>query len=683
MKSELPIGKIYASDLAGASCGCLIVLAMLELLNAPSAIILTGSVGGLAAFSYFSSISDKNLSRKSVYLACLILMIAILNSSTRFGIRPMVVKDRLISPSEVLYEEWNSFSHVSTSKRKDRYLDYWGPSPSAPRKRVPQYIMQIDGGASTTLCPIEEIELLRYDVTNIVYYIRNKGEACIIGVGAGRDVQAALWFGLDRIVGLEINPIFIKMLKNEFREFAGIADRKEVELVHEEARSYLSRTEETFSVIQMSLTDTWAATGAGAFALCENGLYTTDAWKIFFQRLSPDGIFSVSRWHSSKNIGEMGRVLSLGTAMLLELGVKNPHEHLVIISAHRTSSLLLSKQPFTRDEVEQLEHVCSRLKFHLALAPGHPGARPLLEKIVFSKSIEELERSIEDEPLNFKPTTDDDPYFFNMVKFSSLFSLFKELRKETSKDTPASQTRPFVSIKYKMGVVPGNLIANLVLIILVICLVILSIGTIVLPLAIRNKEIYLKSDIRKISWWPACYFCLIGAGFMFIEIALIQRLSVFLGHPIFALSVLLFTIILSAGIGSYLSEWLPLTRSPWMYIYPSAITIMIYVVHYLTSQIAFVFASSPMIVKILISIVVIFPLGMLMGTCFPAGMRMVKKSSKNETPWYWALNGIFGVLCSALAVTVSVYFSISTTLFVGSICYLLLLACIPKMNKII
>ena len=168
---------------------------------------------------------------------------------------------------------------------------------------------------------------------------------------------------------------------------------------------------------------------------------------------------------------------------------------------------------------------------------------------------------------------------------------------------------------------------------------------------------------------------------MSVEIALIQRLSVFLGHPTYALGILLFTIILSTGLGSFLSEYLPLTRPPWVFVCPIITALAIIVVRFALLFVVSNMIISPMLNKILVSILIIFPMGVLMGFFFPMGMRLVRSVAGTETPWYWALNGIFGVLFSALAVFFSIYFGIVTNFYIGAACYAILLTCLPKMHR--
>jgi hypothetical protein len=177
------------------------------------------------------------------------------------------------------------------------------------------------------------------------------------------------------------------------------------------------------------------------------------------------------------------------------------------------------------------------------------------------------------------------------------------------------------------------------------------------------------------------YFSLIGAGFMFVEIALIQRLSVFLGHPVYALGILLFTLILSTGCGSFVSEHLPLTRSPWKYVFPLATALAIVMMRIFLVPVLSGMMTSPMLGRIAVSIALIFPLGILLGFFFPTGMKLARSLAASQTPWYWALNGIFGVLCSALAVFTSIYSGISTNFVIAAICYAALVGCLYYMQK--
>lgn len=186
------------------------------------------------------------------------------------------------------------------------------------------------------------------------YHIR-RGRVAIIGVGGGRDVLTALWARSPAIVGIEINGTLLDALRGPYRTFTGIAADPSVTLVHDEARSYLARTADRFDVLQMSLIDTWAATGAGAFTLSENGLYTREAWQTLLGLLTPDGVLCVSRWFAPGVISEATRLVSLGTAALLDAGIGRPRDHLILATRGPVATLMLSRAPFTDADSARLD----------------------------------------------------------------------------------------------------------------------------------------------------------------------------------------------------------------------------------------------------------------------------------------------------------------------------------------
>jgi len=345
--AKAPIGRLYAADLLGAAAGCLFVLAGLGLLDAPSFVLVCGAIGGVAAMSFAWRLSSAT---RYTGLAVFALGIgfAVLNVGSSDGIRPYTVKEQIVDPERIQLERWNSYSHVVVDKPFLGPPQYWGASEKAPVEPIPQFWMRIDGAAGTTVRGYQsqaDIEHLRYDITAAAYYLRPSGGACIIGVGGGRDLQTALLFGHEQVVGIDVNEIFIELQHNEFAEFAGLSGRDEVTLIADEARSYLSRTDEKFAIVQMSLIDTWAATGAGAFSFTENALYTVEGWQVFLDHLKPDGLFTVSRWHSPENLGETGRTVSLAVAALLRRGITDPARHIAMLTATNLSTIILSQQP--------------------------------------------------------------------------------------------------------------------------------------------------------------------------------------------------------------------------------------------------------------------------------------------------------------------------------------------------
>ena len=217
------------------------------------------------------------------------------------------------------YSAWNAHSNVTVRTPADGPAFLWGPGADAPETKVTMAVAAIDGDAGTVITKWDgdpaSLGWVQYDVTSLPYRIRS-GEVAVIGVGGGRDILTAIWSGNTRITGIEINKALVGALRGRYREFAGIANHPGVTLIHDEARSFLTRAPGKYDVLQMSLIDTWAATGAGAFTLSENGLYTRDGWQVFLRALTPTGVFSVSRWFDPDAASETTRLLSLGVASL-------------------------------------------------------------------------------------------------------------------------------------------------------------------------------------------------------------------------------------------------------------------------------------------------------------------------------------------------------------------------------
>ncbi len=410
-RSPYPIGLVYGVDLIGAAVGCLGILLLLNVTDGPSAMLWVAATAAVAALFFVRSGVGERWSSpppgqmilgRPAVLASVLAVLAIANSLTSYGLRPIAVKGKIENPGrDILFEEWNSFSRVAVFKNRGKRPHMWGASPKTPFKNWPvnQVRLNIDGAAATTLYRVggdlSKLGFLKYDVTNLAYYLPDLKRAAVIGVGGGRDVLAAWTFGLREVTGVEINPIFIKILTEElpYANFTKIHRLKGVDLVVDEARSWFARSEQSFVLIQMSLVDTWAATGAGAFTRSENGLYTTQAWRIFLERLTPNGSFTVSRWYNPGDINETGRMVSLAVAALMELGAAQPSRHIFLASTGRVATLIVSRSPFSQESVEALESAATKLGFDLRLSPGTgPASEVPRHRVLFGGAAQHRKR---------------------------------------------------------------------------------------------------------------------------------------------------------------------------------------------------------------------------------------------------------------------------------------------------
>ena len=418
----------------------------------------------------------------------------------------------------------------------------------------------------------------------------------------------------------------------------------------DEARSWFARTNRSFDIIQMSLIDTWAATGAGAFTLSENGLYTVEAWRIFLERLTPNGIFTVSRWYAPGEVNETGRMVSLAVATLQSLGVAAPKQHIFMGSSGSVATIVLSRSPLSEEALNGLRRAAATYDFSILLDPQETAASPLLESIVSAPDRDALQRATEISYLDLSAPTDARPFFFNQLRLGRIFD----------QDPFAAATRA--------GVYGGNLSATLTLAILILISAVLVAATIVIPLRTT-----VNSAATTLTVAGTAYFALIGVGFMMAEIALLQRISVFLGHPVYALSVVLFSLILSTGLGSLLSEKYPLNSRLRLMVWPVLTSLYLFALPAWLPEALLRVESAGLLLRAGLAVLVLAPAGFLMGFGFPTGMRLVSAVDERPTPWFWGINGAAGVLAASVAVLTSIEFGIDTTLRIGALCYLLLL----------
>ncbi len=383
----------------------------------------------------------------------------------------------------------------------------------------------------------------------------------------------------------------------------------------------------------MSLIDTWAATGAGAFTLSENGLYTREGWRILLNRLTPRGVFSVSRWFSASRSSETSRLVSLAVAALLDRHVASPAQHLVLAASGNVATLLVSPSPFDQRDRDAIERTVDAFGFRLLLAPWHPGDDALLRAIAASSSPAALASAIDDHRYDYSAPTDERPFFFNMLRPASLLDL---------------------DAVPQGGVAGGNLRATVTLLVLLALTTLLVAAIVVWPLVRTGRPPGLS---RTDFGLALVYFGLIGAGFMLVQIPFLQRFSVYLGHPTWTLAVILFGMILCTGIGSAISDWIP-TSARWLPVAPLAVAVVLVVDTALIQPVVDATAAWSLAGRTAVVLALLAPLSVLLGLAFPIGMRLVGAASDVATAWLWGVNGACGVLASVGAVAVSMWFGI-------------------------
>jgi hypothetical protein len=443
--------------------------------------------------------------------------------------------------------------------------------------------MAIDGSAGTGMYRFDgdfgKLEFLKYDVTNLAYYIRHAGRAAVIGVGGGRDLLSAHFFGFRDITGVELNPIFIDLLSQVFRSYNHLADLEGTRLFVDEARSWFAKSSDHFDSIQMSLIDTWAATGAGAFSLSENGLYTLQGWRTFFDHLTPSGTFTVSRWYSPSNDSETGRMLSLAMATLMDEHISSPREHIFLAAVENLATLIVARAPFTPEELATLTGTANRLHFTILVSPQSQTKSSVLSEIMDATTPQQLNEAVANYPLDLSAPTDDRPFFFNQLRID-----------------PGS-----IRLAHHLGygVLHGNLLASITLAVVVALSTILVLITTIVPSLPSIRRV-----TPRIAALGSVYFVLIGLGFMFVEIGLIQRISVYLGHPIYGMAIGLFGIIASTGLGSLCSYRLSLLTGLRLQLWAGALGLYLIFLPYWFPVLIDQFASANLLIRAAVSLMV-------------------------------------------------------------------------------
>jgi len=646
-----PIGRLYAYDLVGAALGCLLVVPVLEVSNVSSAVFLAGAAAGVAAFC-FARFAGSGRITAPVAMAGVLIAAAIVNSGSHPPLQIIYPKNRQLWLLNRLneIERWNSHSYVIVQRPGDSDAFLWGPGIGADQFKARIAWLAIDGEAGS---PITEwdgnpasLEWVSYDVTTLPYYIRN-GDVGVIGVGGGRDILAALWGRNRSVLGIDVNRIMIDLQTGSHRGFANIANQPQVTLVHDDGRAYLTRTDRRFDIIQISLVDTWASTGAGAFSLSENGLYTVDAWRVFLERLKPGGVLSVSRWFDPHNVSETSRLVSLGVGALLDRGITNPGDHLILAVREKIATLMISTAPFTTADRAKLSGVMADKGFELAVSPWSPATGgPVIERISHSTTRQALDQAIADPLYDYSPPTDARPYYFNMLKPQALWS---------GANLP------------REGALGGNLRATILLIVLLGVTTILVGGIIIWPLSTAGRPAMSTSRFAT----TMAYFAIIGFAFMLIQIALLQRFSVYLGHPTYTLAIVLFSMLLFTGVGSLASERIVIAPGGRYRLVPVAIAATLAVTAVLLPMAISRTIGLGLVPRTAVVLAFAAPLSILLGMCFPIGVRLTA-GTPTVVAWAWGVNGAFGVLASILAVGLSIWVGIDANFWVAAGLYLAL-----------
>jgi hypothetical protein len=653
------VSPLYAADLAGGALACLAIVPLLNWLGGPNTVFFTGVCMAAAAMVWAV---DRKARRSGAGRALFLLVLIAINYSGKlFDI--VYAKGGFRDSAWVEFARWNAISRVE--------VDTQGPGKA----------IVIDADASTYLMNVDphhwqgpwERNLMSAPPA-LANVLRPRGEFAIIGPGGGVDVLRAVGNGSPSVTGIEINPIIANtIMRGRYADYTfHLYQQPEVHIHVTDGRSFVRNAKQQFDVVQMTLVDTWASTAAGAFALSENSLYTVEAFREYFEHLKPDGIVAITRWEFQQP-REALRVVSVAMQALHEMGVDNPAGNFIVVSEGHLDAdgipvvVLAKRTAFTAEELGRVrEHMAVHPKLFLLYAPSDRASTAVTGRMEhYSASADSFTQLIQSNdpnyfaaryPYDVSPVTDNAPFFFFTLKLGQVLH-------------PKSLMQG-IDWKNNLGVaVLGMVLAISLLAVLVF---------LILPLA-KGERGQQPRPVRLL------YFIAVGLGYILVEIAFIQRFVLFLGHPVYALTVVVFLLLLSSGAGSMVSRWwLAETSRIWLPLLLIAAALVLYVVVLpgLLGQLV----GLPFLAKLTVSAGLLVPLGFAMGMPFPAGLRALAsrspaelafppadETSGNLVEWAWAMNAASSVLGSVLAIIIAIQFGLNVTLACGAGAYLVAL----------
>ena len=637
------IDRVYFFDLMGASAGCLLLVPFLNNFGGISTVFFVAVFYAAAGAIWHNMAGSRRWRATAVALSLALFAFAFYNGANSL-IAIRYAKGQKLKKEE--FVEWNSFSRIA----------------------VRDYSIFIDADASTGIASFDFAHLTANERHQLLeqgpalpYDVRPGAKTLIIGPGGGWDVARALASGSHDITGVEINPIIASTVMRErfANQSRGIYLRPDVHIVVEDGRSFVRRSAEKYQVVQATLVDTWASTAAGAFALSENNLYTTDAMRDYLLHLTDDGMAAFTRWGLDPP-RESLRLVSLAMAALGQLGEPEPWRHIIAGREGSTvgwgaqDTILIARKPFSDADLARARAAMAAANMRPIYLPDAriPGQ---FTDLLRSSDPAAYERHYQ---YDISPVTDNQPFFFYTVQPRDILAFL------------ANASRRSADYKINKAV---PLLYALMAISLLATAIILALPPMVLRTRLPRQNGVLTFLL---------YFLSIGAGYILIEVALIQRFVLFLGHPTYALTVVIFSMLVSSGLGSYFSRRIVGKYDRRLYFALTLIALLVAVLAAAVTPLLSAGVGLPLTLKCIITALLIAPAGFVMGMPFPAGLSRLEQWHKPSVRWAWSLNAAASVLGSVAALVFAIYMGLVATLLAGGVLYLGALLIVARTAKL-
>jgi len=638
-KFQNEAGKVYFYNMSGSAIGALVSLFFISIFNVKTIYVIS-LLGLLSSLFFVNNKRFKNIVFILIIFNLLLFFIPLDINISKYKELSQALN---VPNSKLIDTKYNSFSRVDVVESSfTRYAP--GLSP-AFRSNLPEQIgITIDAGSMNSITKYEDLDFIDNLPLSIPYNLIKNPKTLIINSGAGLDVLIGLRNNAT-VIAVENNPIIINLLKNEYADYSGNIYNK-ANVVFGEGRSFIKDNDEKYDVIILSLAGNVLSGSAGISGLSENYLLTREAFEDYYNALNNEGFLIITRWLLFPP-RESLRLFSLA------LEIDDDAKRIAMFRSWTTTTLLLSKKDLDTTTINKIKNFINKNKFDIIYLPSNfiPNKNLKFEEPYYYNAVQNLIQDKNNFYQNYvfdvKAVTDDKPFYFNFFKISKI-----------------NELRELINQKWNPLFDSGFLLFFIFIQVLFLALIF-----ILLPIKFFNKN---KVN-KKISKKPLFYFFAIGLSYLFIEIVLIQKFVLFLGHIIFSSSTIIFSMLLFSSLGSLYSQKFKIKKLKNI-IFIIFILVIIYL--FLLNLIINHFISLNLISKILLSIVIIAPLGFFMGFPFPLGIRVIKKEL---IPWAWGVNGSASVLSPILAVLFALFVGYNFVLFIAGIIYLIgILFIFPK-----
>jgi hypothetical protein len=649
------VSRLYFYDLLGAGLGCLVSVVAIWVVGTPSATLISVLCFAGAAVCFATRINRTATAMAAVLLVILALLAPTIGTHLTFQPNGSKFLAQFMASAGArhVFSRWtpiNRVDFVELANPDGSYVrDGISPSYGGPKPRFG--MVSYDGDSCAVMYnwsdgDLSEMRLFREHILRAPYVLLHEPRALVIGVGGGADILNGLVNGVKSVVGVEINPVTVEIGSTLLKDWnGGIFTRDNVRMVAAEGRNYLRSHPDKYDLIEINGVDTLSALSTGAYVLSESYLYTADAVSDYLAHLAPNGIFAMAMGdlHLGSEIPRHSlRLASVVRRALHERGVTAPGRHVIIVASPQLLGLthtLVKNEPFTPEEVAAIDEYAQRLGFVIWQRPDR--RLDTDHATVLWGSEPERDAFYGSSFLSLRATTDEAPFFFSFYKWRSLL-------KHASFD-------------------PRRTLATgqVVLLIMLGQAILFSALLIVGPLLRLQRGL---TGVTRIGGYLA-YFVAIGLGFILLEISFIQRFTLFLGYPTYSLTVILFSLLIFTGIGSYRTERV-VDRPREIRRMSVLLTVVVILYLLFLPAVLRLFLGTALPIRIAVTIVLMLPLGILMGAFFPNGVRIVRELHASFVPWGWAANGCASVVGTVLAVIMAITWSFQVVTVVALAFYI-------------